>query len=89
MENLPWFTASEPQIIGAGKHFTSPAVLTVDPGTGNVQVQFKNSEDAWTTPEDEAYTIAAFGAYEIPRANVSATRILATGDAVFTLAIRS
>lgn len=45
-----WYLAATPQDFGAGSAKAEPITTTVDPGTGNVQVQFKDSSDAWTTP---------------------------------------
>lgn len=80
-----WFTSADSYVIHSGRHYEAPITVTVDPGTGNVQIQFKNSAGTWTTPADVAFTIDAFGVYELPRANVPEARIIATGNAQFQI----
>lgn len=80
-----WYDSDNPYVFSAGKHFETPASLAVDPGNGNVQIQFPSRLGVWTTPVDAAYTISVFGIYQVPRANMFETRILATGTAQFSI----
>lgn len=75
--------ASADYTIAEGRKYSTPVNILVDAGTGNVQVQFKDKDDAWYTPTDAAYTIDEDALVTLPRSNMPYTRILATGDAEF------
>jgi hypothetical protein len=59
--------------------------VTVIAGTGTVQFQVKDDQDAWFTPADASYTITVSNIIRMPRANMPEMRVLATGDALFAI----
>lgn len=69
--------------IDAGAKHLKPITVNVDPGGGDVQIQFRNAQGTFTTPAAAEYTISTAGPFLLTRANAPETRILATGDAQF------
>lgn len=80
-----WNDLTKPYLLQAGKKYTNPTTITVDPGTGDIQLQFKNASGAWVTPSDPAYTITAFNVIELKRTNMPEINIIATGAAKFSV----
>jgi len=54
--------------------------------SGDIQFQIKDDQDAWFTPSEASYTVLASNCVRLPRANMPNIRILATGDATFSVA---
>ena len=53
-----WYSSDdEPLIIPGGYYSYSPFVIIVEPGDGDVQVQFEGSDGEYFTPDDDDYTI--------------------------------
>lgn len=53
--------------------------------TGTIQFQVQDDLGVWFTPTESAYTIQDSNVVRLPRANMPAIRIIATGDAVFSI----
>lgn len=53
--------------------------------TGNIQFQVKDNNGNWFTPTEASYTVNASNLVRLPRANMPDIRILATGDATFSV----
>lgn len=79
-----WYTSAAPLVLKEGEHHLPEVHLQVEPGTGNVQIQFLRSDGTtWFTPANPDYTIAAEDVVQLERRNAPPTRILATGNAKF------
>ena len=85
-EQNVWLTAATgPLVIPAGHYYDNDAVILVRPGTGDVQIQFQGpaGEADWYTPAGEGFTLAEDTVSVLPRANLPAVRVIATGTAAF------
>ena len=60
--------------------------ITCVVNSGDVQFQVKNHNDVWFTPSEASYTVLASNVVRLPRANMPDIRILATGNATFSVA---
>ena len=88
-----WYTAAD-STEGGGDDVISYAAgpsavdlnVTCVVNTGNVQFQVKDNNDVWFTPTEASYTVLASNCVRLPRANMPDIRILATGDATFSVA---
>jgi hypothetical protein len=81
-----WFTSADTDVIAyaAGPHAVDLNVTCVV-GSGNVQFQVKDQAGDWFTPSESSYTVIDSNLVRLPRANMPDVRILATGDAAFTV----
>lgn len=81
-----WYTSADLDVIAqpAGPHAVDLNVTCVV-NTGDIQFQVKNHLDEWFTPAEFSYTVQASNLVRLPRANMPAVRILATGDATFSI----
>jgi len=81
-----WRTSSDgPYIAPDGAHYFRPLTLEVEIGTGGVEVQrLQPDGTTWVVIETEG-TISASGIYRIERANSPTIRIVATGNAAFSV----
>jgi len=82
-----WYTAADIDVISyaAGPSAVDLNVTCVV-NTGSVVFQVKDENDAWFTPSEASYTVLASNVVRLPRANMPDIRILATGDATFSVA---
>jgi len=88
-----WYTSVD-SVEGGGSDVISYASgpsavdlnVTCIVNTGNIQFQIKDNNDAWFTPTEASYTVSASNCVRLPRANMPDVRILATGDATFSVA---
>ncbi len=53
--------------------------------SGDIQFQIRDENDLWITPSEASYTVLASNLVRLPRANMPDMRILATGDATFSI----
>jgi hypothetical protein len=60
--------------------------ITCIVNSGDVQFQVKDQNDMWFTPSEASYTVLASNVVRLPRANMPDIRILATGNATFSVA---
>ncbi len=75
---------SDPYLIKSGGYSsTDAASIVVAPGTGNVQVQIRGTDDLFFTPADASYTLDAADVYLLPRRNRPEVQLIATGTAQF------
>tara|TARA_R110000822_G_scaffold186657_4_gene325621 strand:+ start:453 stop:737 length:285 start_codon:yes stop_codon:yes gene_type:complete len=89
-----WYTAadnSEADPVGtdviayaSGPHAVDLNVSCVV-NTGNIQFQIQDNNQAWFTPSEASYTVLASNLVRLPRANMPDIRVLATGDATFSI----
>ena len=81
-----WYVSTDLTVIAyaAGPHAVDLNVTCVV-GTGTVVFQVKNHLGAWFTPSEASYTVLASNLVRLPRANMPDVRILATGDATFSI----
>ena len=81
-----WFVDTDLEVIAnaAGPHAVDLNVTCIV-NSGNVQFQLKDNLDAWFTPSEASYTVLASNCVRLPRANMPDVRILATGDATFSV----
>jgi hypothetical protein len=81
-----WYDSADLDVIAkaAGPHAVDLNV-TCFVGTGDVQFQVKDPDDAWFTPAEASYTVLASNLVRLPRANMPDVRILATGNAKFSI----
>ena len=82
------FTAFEAGALtlDAGQHYSSAINLQTEmAASGDVQLQLRGSDGEWFTPDDASYTITVTDTFRIERRNGRALRIIATGDAVFSV----
>ena len=79
---------SDPKVIPENEqdfpHYSSPATLQADPGTGTVELQHRNAAGDWIAFE----AISELGVHKIDVANMPAIRLAATGDATYRLTWR-
>ena len=82
-----WYTSADTDVIAqtAGPSAVDLNVTCIV-NTGNIQFQIKDENDAWFTPSEASYTVLASNLVRLPRANMPDVRILATGDATFSVA---
>jgi len=81
-----WYTSVDVDVIAQIGDQAAPDLnVTCVCGTGSVQFQVKNDQDAWFTPADASYTVTVDNVIRMPRANMPDMRILATGDATFSV----
>lgn len=60
--------------------------ITCIPGTGSINFQVKDQNDVWFTPAEASFTVLEATLVRLPRANMPDMRIIANGDAVFSVA---
>ena len=88
-----WYTAAD-SVENLGEDVVAKAAgpsavdlnVTCIVNTGDIQFQIKDAADAWFTPSEASYTVTASNLVRLPRANMPDVRILATGDATFSVA---
>ena len=80
---MSWTSASKvfPENEQDFPHYSGPATLQTDPGTGSVELQHRNAAGAWAA----FATITEAGVHKIDVANMPAIRLVATGDAQYRL----
>lgn len=81
-----WYTSTDLDVIAhpAGPHAVDLNVTCIV-NNGDIQFQVKNHLDEWFTPSEFSYTVQDSNLVRLPRANMPAVRILATGDATFSI----
>lgn len=81
-----WFTSANLDVIAkaAGPHAVDLNVTCVV-NSGDVQFQVKGPDGEWFTPSESSYTVIDSNLVRLPRANMPDVRILATGDATFSV----
>lgn len=81
-----WYDSTDLDIIAyaAGPH-AEDLNVTCFVGTGDVQFQVKDPDGNWFTPSEASYTVLASNLVRLPRANMPDVRILATGNAKFSV----
>ena len=81
-----WYDSSDTEVIAyaAGAHAVDLNVTCVV-GTGDVQFQVKDDQGNWFTPTEASFTVLASNLVRLPRANMPDIRILATGNAKFSV----
>ena len=88
-----WYTSVN-STEGGGKdvisHAKGPSAqdlnVTCIVNTGNVQFQIKDENGIWFTPTEASFTITDSSLIRLPTANMPDIRILATGNAIFSVA---
>lgn len=82
-----WYSATDTDVISqsSGPHAEALNITCVV-NTGTVQFQVKDDQDNWFTPADSAYTVSVSNLVRLPKSNMPDIRIIATGDAVFSVA---
>lgn len=82
-----WYTALDLDVIAqsAGPSAVDLNVTCIV-NAGDIQFQIKDNNDVWFTPSEASYTVLASNCVRLPRANMPDVRILATGNAVFSVA---
>jgi hypothetical protein len=81
-----WYVLTDVDVIAQIGGPSAPDLnVTCITNTGNVQFQVKDNNDAWFTPADASYTITVSNVIRMPRANMPDMRILAFGDATFSV----
>ncbi len=82
-----WYLAADVDVIAQIGGPNAPDLnVTCIVNTGTVQFQVKNELDAWFTPADASYTVSVSNVIRMPRANMPDMRVLATGNATFSIA---
>ncbi len=82
-----WYLAADVDVIAQIGGPSAPDLnVTCVVNTGTVQFQVKDELDAWFTPADASYTVTVSNLIRMPRANMPDMRVLATGDATFSIA---
>lgn len=81
-----WYTAADTDVIAraAGPHAVDLNITCVV-NSGNVQFQVKDNLGNWFTPAEASYTVLDSNLVRLPRANMPDVRIIATGDATFSV----
>ena len=81
-----WYLAADVDVIAyaSGPHAVDLNVTCVVKA-GNIQFQVKDELDAWFTPSEASYTVTDSNVVRLPRANMPDIRIIATGDATFSI----
>lgn len=82
-----WYVSTDLEVIAqaAGPSAVDLNVTCIV-NAGDIQFQIKDENDAWFTPSEASYTVLASNCVRLPRANMPDVRILATGDATFSVA---
>ena len=84
---LVWYSSADTAVIAQIGGPSAPDLnVTCVVGTGTVQFQVKDDQDAWFTPADASYTVSVSNVIRMPRANMPDMRVLATGNALFSIA---
>ncbi len=82
-----WYLAADVDVIAQIGGPGAPDLnVTCIVNTGTVLFQVKDELDAWFTPADASYTVSVSNLIRMPRANMPDMRVLATGDATFSIA---
>ena len=81
-----WFDSTDLEVIAyaAGPHAVDLNVVCVV-NTGDIQFQVKDANGDWFTPSEASYTVSDSNLVRLPRSNMPDIRILATGDATFSV----
>jgi len=81
-----WYTATDLAVIAqaAGPSAVDLNVTCIV-HTGTIQFQIKDELGAWFTPAESSYTVIDSNLVRMPRANMPDMRILATGNATFSV----
>lgn len=81
-----WYVAADTDVIAkrAGPHAEDLNVTCVV-NTGTVQFQVQDQDGNWFTPSEASYTVRDSNLVRLPRANMPDVRILAVGDATFSI----
>lgn len=83
---LVWYTSADTDVIAQIGGPSAPDLnVTCLVGTGSVVFQVKDDQDAWFTPADASYTVTVSNVIRMPRANMPDMRVLATGNAKFSI----
>lgn len=78
-----WYTVNDNVVIPTNRSNSYGFTVVVQGGTGDVQIQVKDSSGAWITLNGEEYTITGNKSVELVGNNAPAYKITASGDAVF------
>jgi hypothetical protein len=82
-----WYVAADVDVIATARGPSAVDLnITCIPGTGSVQFQIKDQNDAWFTPVEASHTVVESALVRLPRANMPDVRIMAIGDATFSVA---
>lgn len=84
---MAWHNSATPYETPAGENYARPMTLVIEPNGGTVQVQFRDSAGAWTTPTSGDYTLTEAGPVRVERSNTPPMRIAATGGAKFEVTL--
>lgn len=81
-----WYVLTDVDVIAQIGGPSAPELnVTCVVNTGTVQFQVKDDQDAWFTPADASYTVTVSNVIRMPRANMPDMRVLAFGDATFSI----
>lgn len=81
-----WYTSVDVDVIAQIGGPSAPDLnVTCIVNTGNIQFQVKDELGAWFTPADASYTVTVSNVIRMPRANMPDMRVLATGNATFSI----
>jgi hypothetical protein len=81
-----WYVSTDVDVIAQIGGPSAPDLnVTCIVNTGTIQFQVKNELDAWFTPADASYTVTVSNVIRMPRANMPDMRVLATGNATFSV----
>jgi len=81
-----WYDSTDVDVIAQIGGPSAPDLnVTCQVNTGTILFQVKNDQDAWFTPADASYTVTVSNVIRMPRANMPDMRVLATGDATFSI----
>lgn len=80
---MSWTNASKvfPENEQDFPHYAQPATLQADPGTGSIEIQYRDASGNWNAFE----SISEPGVHKIDVANMPAIRLQANGDALYRL----
>ncbi len=77
--------AKDDVIAKAGSPHSEDLNVVCFTGSGDVQFQVQDPDGNWFTPSEASYTVASSNVVRLPRANMPDVRIIATGDAKFSV----
>ncbi len=81
-----WYVLTDVDVIAQAGGPSEPDLnVTCVVGTGTVQFQVKDDQNAWFTPADASYTVTVSNLIRMPRGNMPEMRVLATGNATFAV----
>lgn len=83
-----WYSSADDVVVPKKGTNAGQTTVIVEGGTGDVQIQIKDSTGSWLTLDGDEYTITGNSSVQLTGDNSPAYKITATGDAKFQVVQR-